>query len=74
MDNFEIDCLLRKNEIVLRHYTGEVYSCNTMPKNLISNKFYISNDKRSDASFDIPGHWIIFLVYTVCSPVKIRRS
>ena len=27
------------------------------------NKFYISNDKRSDASFEIPGHWIIFLVY-----------
>lgn len=59
MDNIELDCLFRKDPLIYNHYSGEIYSRNTIPKNLVKDKFYLVNTSSShDKSI---GHWVVIL-------------
>ena len=61
MDSRELECLINKDSNVLHHYSGSIYSYDTLPDQLVSNTFYICNDKSSKSNWEIPGHWITFL-------------
>ena len=64
MDEDEMNCLLTKNPIVNKHYSGEIYSTDTLPMKLVKGKFYISNIYSSTHDYDKQtGHWICFLYY-----------
>ena len=64
MDEDEINCVLMKNPIVNKHYTGEIYSTDTLPMKLEKGKFYISNIFPSTHDYDNEvGHWICNLYY-----------
>ena len=62
MDSEEIICLLNSRRQVKEKFTGKVYSSDTIP-DLKPGKFYIVNTLQSNSSFDLTGHWCIYLYY-----------
>lgn len=63
MNSDELKCIIKDDLNVVNHYTGDIYSYDNLPNQLIEGKFYIANDKSSKSDFSIPGHWISILFY-----------
>ena len=64
MDSTELDCLIRKNDAVARHYGGgEIFCIDDLPHVLKPGKFYIFNAMTRKEAAESIGHWLILLCY-----------
>ena len=61
MDSQELDCLFSKDPLVYKHYSKQIYYLDTIPDQLLPNKFYLINLLKSTDSQDKIGHWVVIL-------------
>ena len=61
MDDIELRCIMQKDPIVYKHYSKQIYCIDTLPDQLIPDKFYLINLLSSDELVDNVGHWCVIL-------------